>query len=86
MSKQASPKVTKAILDVVENQLRDGSPPETKTTLDRLQSSGLPRSEAVRLIACVVSAEIFEVLKHKEPFNEKRFVTNLNKLPAMPWE
>jgi peroxiredoxin family protein len=86
MSNQASPKVTKAILSVVENQIRDGNPPETKTTLERLQSQGIPRPEAVRLIACAVSTEIFEVLKHKEPFNEKRFVSNLNKLPTLPWE
>jgi hypothetical protein len=38
------------------------------------------------LIACVVSAEIFDTLKKNEPFNLDRFVRALNKLPTMPWE
>jgi hypothetical protein len=38
------------------------------------------------LIACVVSAEIFDVLKKNEPFNLDRFIKYLNKLPRMPWE
>jgi len=42
--------------------------------------------EAKRLIACVVSAEIFDVLKQQQPFNLERFVKALDKLPAMPWE
>jgi len=86
MQKTASPEVTQAILDVVENQIRENDPPETRTTLERLLSMGRERSEAVRLIACVVGNEMFYVLKHQEPFNQKRFVANLNKLPAMPWD
>jgi len=38
------------------------------------------------LIACVVSAEIFDVLKRQEPFNLDRFVKALDRLPAMPWD
>lgn len=38
------------------------------------------------MIACVVSAEIFDVLKKNEPFNLDRFVKGLNNLPTMPWE
>ena len=86
MEKKAPPEVTQAILDVVENQIRDNKPPETRTTIKRLQNTGIDRQEAVRLIACVVGNEMFHVLKNKEPFNEKRFVANLNKLPLMPWE
>ena len=86
MSKKARPEVTQAILDVVENQIRDGDPVETATTVERLQRQGLPRQEAVRLIACVVASEMFQILKFGESFNEQRFIANLNKLPTMPWD
>jgi len=75
-----------AILKVVDNQLKDNNPPETKQTFDRLIKEGISESEAKLLIGCVVSAEIFDVLKRKEMFNLERFVKSLNKLPKMPWE
>jgi hypothetical protein len=45
-------------MKVVENQLRDGTPPETKQTLDRLLNDGIEEPEAKRLIACVVATDI----------------------------
>jgi hypothetical protein len=49
-------------------------------------AAGHSEREAKRLIGCVVSAEIYDVLKKKEPFNLERFVKGLDNLPAMPWE
>ena len=72
--------------EVVENQLRSNEPPETQQTLKRLIDAGFTEEMAKRLIGAVVSAEIFDVLKNQEPFNRDRFVNNLNKLPAMPWD
>ena len=72
------------ILQVVDNQLEGNDPPETKQTYDRLVKNGYPESEAKRLIACVVCAEIFDVLKKEENFNHERFVKALNKLPELP--
>jgi hypothetical protein len=83
---KASPQLTAAILGVVENQIRDGEPPETKQPVKRLQDSGIERKEAIRLVACVVSDEMFHVLKNQEEFNRERYVMNLKKLPAMPWD
>jgi hypothetical protein len=73
-------------MEVVENQIRDNDPPQTRQTFQRLTAAGHSEKEAKRLIACVVSAEIFDVLKKQEPFNLERFVKGLDKLPAMPWE
>lgn len=81
-----NPHLQRAILEVVENQLRDGTPPETRATLDRLMADGRSREEAVKLIGCVVGTEIFEVLKNHEPFNETRYVAALLALPKLPWE
>ncbi len=75
-----------AIFEVIENQMRDGTPPETKQTFDRLRGDGYSHEDTMKLIGCVVSTEIFDVLKNKEPFNEKRFVAALHSLPTLPWD
>ncbi len=79
-------RVQKAILDVVDNQIRNLDPPETKETLDRLISQGVEKDEARRLIACVVASEVFDIMKHEEVFDLERYVTALHKLPELPWE
>lgn len=87
MAKQRpNPHLRRALLEVVENQLRDGTPPETCATLDRLIGEGLSRDQAVELIACVVSAEIFDVLKSGQPYQESRYLAGLRALPRLPWE
>jgi hypothetical protein len=82
---QGNPYLRAAIIEVVENQLRDNDPPQTRQTFRRLIEAGHSEEEAKRLIGCVVSAEIFDILKKNEPFNLERFVKALNKLPEMPW-
>jgi len=83
---KANPVLNAAIMKVVDNQLRGNDPPQTGQTFKRLIDAGISEKEAKRLIACVVSAEIFDVLKKQEPFNLERFVKGLDKLPAMPWD
>jgi hypothetical protein len=79
-----NPMLRETILQVVENQLRGNNPPETKETFNRLLKDGVSENEAKRLIGCVVASEIFEVLKRREPFDLKRFVDALNRLPEIP--
>ncbi len=78
------PYLKSAILEVVDNQLQANDPPETRKTYDRLVSEGHSEKDAKNLIGCVVSSEIFDILKKKEMFNLKRFVKALNKLPNLP--
>ena len=85
-SKPNPHRVRAAILEVVDNQLRDGTPPETKQTFERLITEGHSAREAKRLIAVVVVYEIFDVLKHGKPYNEARFVAALRRLPKVPGE
>ena len=80
------PQLHAEIMRVVENQLRSNDPPQTQQTFKRLIEAGNSEDEAKRLIACVVSAEIFDVLKKQERFNLDRFVKALDRLPAMPWD
>ena len=83
---KANPVLNAAIMKVVDNQLRGNDPPQTGQTLKRLMAAGHSEKEAKRLIACVVSAEIFDVLKQQQPFNLERFVKALDKLPTLPWD
>ncbi len=82
----SNPAVEAAIMEVVDNQLRDGTPPETRQTLDRLLATGYPETEARRLIGCAVTSEIFDVLKNHQPFDEARYIAALGRLPTLPWE
>ena len=83
---QASPVLTAAILDVVQNQLEAGTPPETKQTFERLLAEGHALEEARRLIACVVASEVFSVLQRREPYNADRYIAALQRLPELPWD
>ena len=75
-----------AIFEIIENQMRDGTPPETKQTYDRLIAAGHSREETMKLIGCVVSSEIFDVLKARQPYNQERYVAALKALPKLPWD
>jgi len=84
--KDFNPHLQGAILDIVDNQIRDNDPPETLQTLTRLKNAGHSEDEARKLIADVDAVEIYDVLKQGRPFDPKRFVGALNKLPHLPYE
>lgn len=84
--KKANPVLREAIFEVVENQLRDNTPPETRQTYDRLIAEGISEGEAKRLIGVVVAVEIYDMLKKKKPYNETRFVASLKQLPKLPFD
>ena len=75
-----------AMVEVIENQLQENNPPETKKTLERLIELGESRENAIRYIASALSVEIFGALKHREAFNLDRYIINLNALPDLPYE
>ena len=79
-------RVGEAMIEAIQNQIRDNDPPETKITLDRLMSLGESRENAMRCIGSVLSVEIFEAVKNKTPYNEKRYITNLKNLPELPFD
>jgi hypothetical protein len=83
---KSNPHLQAAFLEVVENQLRDNNPPETKQTLDRLVAEGHSPEDAKLLIAQAVAVEVYTVLKRQVAFNPERFVRNLRALPEEPKE
>ena len=77
-------RLNRAILEVVENQIRQLKPPATKETFDRLLREGHSQDEARRLIGCVVASEIFDILKTMQPYDEDRYMAALRNLPELP--
>lgn len=74
------------ILQAVETQIRDNNPPATKQTYQRLLASGITKANAKIYIGQCLLMEMFNIMKHQQPFDEKRFVKNLERLPEKPEE
>jgi len=73
--------VRNQIFEIIKNQIKLNTPPETKQTFDRLKGLGYSDLDAKKLIGQCVAVEIYRTLKHKEPYNQSRYITNLKKLP-----
>lgn len=71
------------LIEVVENQIEDGNPIKAKETLMRLMMTGTAREEAIAMMACAVSIEIFDVMKNDGAFNLKRYSEHLDSLPDL---
>jgi predicted nucleic-acid-binding protein len=81
-----NPRLKASFLEVVDNQLKANDPPETKQTLDRLIAQGISGEDAKIYIAQAVCIEVFNVLKHKKPLDQARYLRNLEHLPKEPKE
>ncbi len=75
-----NPHLKAAILEVVENQIRNGNPPETRQTLERLLAAGYSRKQATEMIGSAVVGEIWAVLHDHKPFDRARFTALLEQL------
>ena len=80
-----NPELGRLILEIVDNQIRDNDPPESRQTAARLQGEGYTAEEARRLIAAALTVEIFHIMRDRERFNRPRFLRNLEYLPRQPW-
>ncbi len=77
----ANPALTEAILTVVDQQMQDNTPLETRRTFERLVAQGYAPEDARRLIGIVVAQEIFAVMQRGEAYNEQRYIKALQGLP-----
>jgi hypothetical protein len=75
-----NPHLKAAILEVVENQIREGDPPETRQTLERLVATGYSRKQAIEMIGSAVVEEIWAILHDHKPFDRARFTALLEQL------
>jgi len=77
---KTNPILESLVLEVVENQLRDNDPQETKETFDRLVAKGYSEQKAKEMIGTVVAEETWEVFNQQRVFDKEKFVKNLAKL------
>ena len=63
----------KALLEVVDNKLRDGEPVCAKEAFARIKELGCSSSRAKEIIAIAVSDEIFTVMKHQQEYDERQY-------------
>ncbi len=77
----ANPALTEAILAVVDQQMCDNTPPETRRTFERLVAQGYTPEDARRLIGNIVAQEIFAVMQREEAYHEQRYSAALQGLP-----
>ena len=81
-----NPHLKAAFMEVVENQIRDNDPPETRQTLDRLVGEGISEEDARLYIGQAVCVEIWDIMSNKKEFDQERYLRNLNNLPDEPEE
>ena len=74
------------VIQAIKKQIRQNDPPETKETFDRLRCEGHAKEEVYRLLGCVLTSEIYEVMKHERVFDRDLYVQQLRALPRLPWE
>ncbi|MRR57110.1 MAG: hypothetical protein EG824_02690 [Deltaproteobacteria bacterium] len=77
------PRVSRFILDVVEKQLNEATPPQTRETLERLMGQGFSEEDARHLIGTAVVAEMRSVVSECRSFSEERFLALLQDLPRI---
>ena len=73
----ANPALREAILAVVDQQLRDTTPPETNRTYERLVAQGYTPEDARRLIGNVVVQEIVAVMQREDVYHNQRYIAAL---------
>jgi hypothetical protein len=76
-----NPILKKTYLEIVDTQLKNDDPPETRQTFDRLRRERISAKDAKLLIASVIATETYDIMTSGKPFNKERFINNLRRLP-----
>lgn len=74
------------IFEIIENQIKDNDPPETKMSYDRLRKLGFDDFQTRQMIGQCIAVELYKVIKFKKPYDNKRYIENLIKLPKEPFD
>jgi hypothetical protein len=85
MDEERGIQIRKALFEVIENQMKENNPPETKKTYQRLLDQGFSRDETMRMMATVVITEMNDMVKHNRTFDEAGYVEALQALPKLPF-
>lgn len=78
------PALHAAVMQMVDRQITESDPPETRETVERLLAEGYSPEYARRMIGLLIARELMEGLFHQAPFNQERFIESLRRLPEIP--
>lgn len=77
---QSNPYLKHALLEAVDNQLRENNPPVVRKTFERLQTEGYTAKQAKEKIAAVLVEDIYDVMTTKNPHDEAAYKNRLEEL------
>lgn len=80
MSESFNPRLQKLIFEIVENQVRDNDPPETKAAWDRLKAAGYTDLQIKKKIGGVCVEHLYYVMKDKVPMDLEKYKRDLEGL------
>ena len=80
MAESFNPRLQKLAFEVIENQIRDNDPPETKATWDRLKSAGYSDLQIKKMIGGVFIQHLYHVMKDLVPMDTEKYVQDLERL------
>lgn len=78
--------LAKNISEIIDKQVQNNDPPETRQAIDRLKKEGHPERETRQLISAVAAVEVFHIVCDHKPFSSERYAWNLKRLPQLPWD
>lgn len=73
-----------ALMEMVNRQLAEGDPPETREALERLLREGYSPEHARRMIGFLLIREITRSMLHQTAFDMRIFIEHLRRLPEIP--
>ena len=80
MAESFNPRLQKLVFEVIENQIRDNDPPETKATWDRLKSAGYSDLQIKKMIGGVFIQHLYHVMKDLVPMDTEKHIRDLKRL------
>ena len=83
---ETNERLREQIFEIIQNQLKDNNPRETKTTYNRLRNQGFDDWETRQMIGQCLIVELFDALKFGKPYDEARYIENLKALPKEPFD
>jgi hypothetical protein len=81
-----NPTLQATYLEIVDTQLRENDPPETRKTYERLKGLGYGDRDARILVASAIAAETYYIMRDGTPFNKERLLRYLDQLPDQTFD
>ena len=80
MSESFNPRLQKLIFEIIDNQIRDNEPPETKATWKRLKAAGYSDLQIRKKIGGVFAEHLYYVMHDNIPMDNEKYIQDLKRL------